>query len=518
MPTLQVSASTVTLHDNRSKSTSSRWEPDAETFDEPNSWNLPPNKAMLLDAFELQERLKKKSKELLRRKEPEEGGGEDDDENNSNNSSSDGDISGCIASFSVDCAHFQEDPGSNFTALAPVATRLTSLTLFNCGIDATISAISPLLVAPLAFQSLKTLSLALACDDLDGLFSTLAACCPKLTSLHIFRDEGTDDGAEGGADDDFGPWRVRLEDLELLVKKVPLRKLGLEMVEVDDSWEGLECKKDEEDEGSATYAADLWGISLVRCAFKRDFVRLLSRASRNNLVYFELVGSWSGEEDFGWGGENKEQEQEELDVGSSVALSEVIAMLAEYSSQTLKNLCLHGMHVKDSDVKTIGMYFKNLVRLSLGEYEGKLNITGQSFKFLSRTVLNQLNCLHLIGGGGGAQEKEMLNTGTKLLDRGIADEHFESYFDAESNGLRELILSGFAGISPTGIANFVGQGLERLEVRGCSGFYNPAEVCRLCRVNESLVIQEVDTAVELSGSFRAAFYDCEDENDEDRES
>jgi len=396
----------------------------------------------------------------------------------------------CITEIEVDCTLFQDDPAAAFTGLSPFSTRLTSIQLYNLGPEATISAISPLIVASLAFHSLTSLSLTLSCDSLDGLFTTIASCCPKLQHLQIFRD-GNDyyDDELGG----FPKWNVQHEDMELLLSRVPLRTMTLEQCNVVDKFD---MKKD--DQSDSPFAAQLKGVSLIRCTFKRDFVRLLTLSAKESLVYFELVNDLEE----AWGDEAEEERE----------IGDIISMLAEYNSQTLKNLCLHGTRVKDAEVKAISVYFRNLKRLSLGD--APLLCTGQAFKFLSRTVLNKLEVLHLISAGG---EREFEGASTRNIDLSItnSDDHFLAYFDTE-NELNELIIMGFDDISPSGVGAKLTK-LRELHVGSCQGFTDPAEVCRLCRANESLVIKNVKLGVVASGSFDCAMFDCEGEKEDEEE-
>ena len=371
-----------------------------------------------------------------------------------------------LESFDIDASAFAP---AHLTALAPLATRLVDLCLYNC-FNICVVDLSPLLAASLGHGSLRSLSLTLSCGDVDGLFTTVAACCPNLEELQVWRSVD---------DMDMERWDVQAEAIDMMLEKVvSLRTLAVESMRFVDEFDKTETKIDPEPSG-----ARLRGLSMVDCEFSRTFFTSICRGRA--LRYLEVVGSAGSTS---W--EDGEGEVETMIGGA------ILAVAGEMCGETLTSLGICGLELRDHDVKGISLYFKNLKRVSLGDFS--MGLTGKAMNYLAK--VKNLQLLHLLSDGFTATDTWGREEGD---EPGISDNDLDGL-----DGIRDLILVGIKGVTPDGIRMHMSQ-VTDVGVSGCDGWSNPQQVCRLCRANEDVVIRVVQGANLLSnGTFQAAFWDC----------
>ncbi len=129
-------------------------------------------------------------------------------------------------------------------SLASHATTLSELRISNCG-ELGISALSPLLICNVGSRSLRVLDLTLSSrQSIDGLFTTVAACCPSLVELHVSRGRESGSGVgsneiedrsfyeDDGEEDRVGEydiWSTSMSAIKSMLARCPhLSILGLE--------------------------------------------------------------------------------------------------------------------------------------------------------------------------------------------------------------------------------------------------------------------------------------------------
>ena len=283
-----------------------------------------------------------------------------------------------------------------------------------------------------------------------------------------------------------------------MLKRVPLRELAIEAVDIERQERGGEEEEGEVEEGGEGRGAELKGVSLVGCGFSENFFRAVLDFCPT-LAYFELVSDAADG--------SREDARGSSPAGASTG--DVVALLADQCCATLENLCLHNQGVRDSDVRTIGGRFSRLRRLALGD--SPLRVTGVGLESLKREGSVALESLHLLNGGGEGGSSGTGEEGSEALpDRPVGDGHLAALSGGNSRGLRELSLLGFSEVTPAGVGRHLPE-LRDLSVRNCVAFGDPAAVCRLCRVNEGLVVRNLPGTVVVDGGFDGAFFDCERE-------
>jgi len=114
--------------------------------------------------------------------------------------------------------------------LASIATNISLLILSS---QLEVGELSPLLIAPLGSQSLMVLTLTMS-SPINGLLSTVAACCPRLEEFMLWRNfEDEDEDEEEGEEEGEGKgeeemWRAEVKEIAMLLSKLKnLRILSL---------------------------------------------------------------------------------------------------------------------------------------------------------------------------------------------------------------------------------------------------------------------------------------------------
>ena len=147
--------------------------------------------------------------------------------------------------------------------------------------------LSPLLIAPIGSQTLTTLRLTMGARSIDGLMSTVAACCPSLEEFQLFRDFEVDEEKEEREEEEEEEgedqrWRTEVKEVALLLSKLKsLRIMSLNHIRFDDS---LEAKEGLMADGSMS---SLKGLALGDCIFGDSLLHIIT-ASRS-LIYLDII-------------------------------------------------------------------------------------------------------------------------------------------------------------------------------------------------------------------------------------
>ena len=390
---------------------------------------------------------------------------------------------GVIKKFLIEDATYVT--AAEVISLCPYATQLESLHIEKFYL--TINELSPLLIAPLGKMSLVELTLGLGSEDLNGLLGTISSCCPSLKSLTIYKEDETlannlfassgNIECEGGSYAEHR-WTVSSSNFALLSTSCRnLRRICLEQITVtadcDDDGSG---KSDDEPRFDR-----LEGLVLLRCRFDRSFFKYFSTSE--HLAYVELVRSDNFDEN--------NLSEGDIDIGEILDCLAQATTLAASKSSSLLSLSLSNYSVTNHSIKFLAKFFPAMKRLSIGD--APLQVTsGEDLRKLAE--LQRLDLINFDYNDGNCDDDSLFD------DAAISE--------LCGSNVTEASLVNLPGVSPLSVGTNLTK-LTDLLIRDCKLFEDCGAVCRLCRINEDLVIRQIENDADLSqGLFYESFFDC----------